>query len=63
MRIRKCSGSCGLRPESGAFAKSMQSLPKNVLAELASGKFKPLNVPTIPDGLVPPPRVEEKQHG
>ncbi|MGU7776013.1 DUF3304 domain-containing protein [Burkholderia sp. MR1-5-21] len=47
----------------GAFAKSMQSLPKNVLSELASGKFKPVTVPAVPEGLLPPPRVEEKQHG
>ena len=47
----------------GAFAKSMQALPKNVLSELASDKFKPVTVPIIPDGLVPPARGEEKQHG
>ncbi|HDR9493170.1 DUF3304 domain-containing protein [Burkholderia stabilis] len=47
----------------GAFAKSMQSLPKNVLAELVSDKFRSVTVPAVPDGLLPPQRVEEKQHG
>lgn len=44
----------------GAFANSMQSLPKNVLAELASDKFRPAAVPAVPSGLLPPQRVEEK---
>ncbi|ABX16598.1 conserved hypothetical protein [Burkholderia multivorans ATCC 17616] len=47
----------------GAFAKAMQSLPKKALSELASDKFESVAVPSIPDGLVPPPRVEEKKHG
>ncbi|WP_126286648.1 DUF3304 domain-containing protein [Burkholderia stagnalis] len=47
----------------GEFAKSMQSLPKNVRSELTSGTFKPVSVPAIPDGTLPPPRVEVKQHG
>ncbi|EKS9844137.1 DUF3304 domain-containing protein [Burkholderia cenocepacia] len=47
----------------GAFAKSMQSLPKNIQAELTSDKFEPVAVPPIPDGLIPPARVEEKKHG
>lgn len=47
----------------GAFAKSMQALPKSVISELTTGKFKPVTVPVVPDGLLPPPRAEEKQHG
>ncbi|WP_431227084.1 DUF3304 domain-containing protein [Burkholderia contaminans] len=47
----------------GNFAKWAQSLPNNVRSELASGKFKPVAVPTIADGLLPQPRVEEKPHG
>jgi hypothetical protein len=51
------------RNNPGMFAKSMQSLSKNVLSDLTSDKFKPVAVPAIPDGLLPLPRVEEKPHG
>jgi hypothetical protein len=47
----------------GEFAKAMQVLPGSVTSELTSNRFKPVSVPTIPDGLLPPPRTEEKQHG
>jgi hypothetical protein len=47
----------------GAFAKALQALPKSVMSELTSSHFKPVSVPVIPDGLLPPPRVEEKKHG
>lgn len=47
----------------GTFAKSMQSLPNGVLSELKRNKFEAAAVPSIPTGLLPPPRVEEKQHG
>ncbi|WP_179235045.1 MULTISPECIES: hypothetical protein [unclassified Burkholderia] len=47
----------------GMFAKSMQSLSKNVLFALTTDRFEPVIVPTIPDGLIPPPHVEKKQHG
>jgi hypothetical protein len=47
----------------GEFAKAMQALPRKVMAELTGNRFKPVSVPTIPDGLLPPPRTEEKQHG
>lgn len=47
----------------GVFAKSMQSLPKSVRLALASDNFKPVAVPVISDGLMPPPRVPEVQHG
>ncbi|HDR9509078.1 hypothetical protein C5615_24165 [Burkholderia cepacia] len=47
----------------GAFAKSMQSLSTSTRSELTSDKFEPVPVPVIPDGLVPPPRVEERKHG
>lgn len=47
----------------GTFAKWAQSLPNNVRSELTSGKFKPVAVPTIADGLLPQLRVEEKPHG
>jgi hypothetical protein len=56
-RILKASGS-----EAGAFAKAIQALPKNVMSELKNNRFKPVSVPAIPDGLLPPPRVKEKQH-
>lgn len=59
--VQRTLQTAGNKP--GAFAKSMQSLPKNVLSELRSGSFKPVAVPSIPDGLLPPPRVEEKPHG
>jgi hypothetical protein len=54
-RILKASGS-----EAGAFAKAIQALPKNVMSELKNNRFKPVSVPAIPDGLLPPPRVKEK---
>ncbi|MGU7776014.1 DUF3304 domain-containing protein [Burkholderia sp. MR1-5-21] len=47
----------------GAFAKSMQSLPKSVLSALTNDRFEPVAVPVIPDGLLPPPRLEEARHG
>lgn len=47
----------------GMFAKVMQSLSKNVLSALMSNRFEPVVVPTIPDGLIPPPRMEGEQHG
>ncbi|CAI8694057.1 hypothetical protein BTK96_004634 [Burkholderia pyrrocinia] len=46
----------------GAFAKAMQSLPKNVLSALTSNNFEPVTVPLIPDGLLPPPRAEAARH-
>ncbi|MEN8513528.1 hypothetical protein [Burkholderia sp. RS02] len=46
----------------GMFAKSMQSLPKNVLSALTNDSFDPVTVPRILDGLLPPPRTEERQH-
>jgi hypothetical protein len=51
-RILKASGS-----EAGAFAKAIQALPKNVMSELNRNHFKPVSVPPIPDGLLPPPRT------
>ncbi|UVE66665.1 hypothetical protein L2Y90_05955 [Burkholderia pyrrocinia] len=47
----------------GVFAKAMQSLPKNVLSALTNDSFEQATVPRIPDGLLPPPRTEERQHG
>jgi hypothetical protein len=47
----------------GEFAKAMQVLPGSVTSELTSNRFKPVSVPTIPDGLLPPPRTEGAQHG
>ncbi|WP_419146140.1 hypothetical protein [Burkholderia cenocepacia] len=47
----------------GAFAKWAQSLPSNVRLALTNGKFKPVAVPAIADGLLPQPRVEEKSRG
>ena len=47
----------------GEFAKAMEALPGIVTSELAGNRFKPVSVPAIPDGLLPPPRTEEKQHG
>ena len=47
----------------GQFAKAMQALPRNVMGELTGNRFTPASVPAIPDGLLPPPRTEEKQHG
>jgi hypothetical protein len=53
----------GRKGTPGEFARAMQALPGNVTSELSSNRFKPVSVPTIPDGLLPPPRTEEKQHG
>ncbi|AOJ30370.1 DUF3304 domain-containing protein [Burkholderia metallica] len=47
----------------GTFAKWAQSLPNSVRSELTSGKFKPVVAPTIADGLLPRPRVEERPYG
>lgn len=47
----------------GMFAKSMQSLPKNVKSVLATDSFEPVVIPVIPDGLLPPLRVPEVRHG
>ncbi|WP_176051208.1 hypothetical protein [Burkholderia sp. BCC1644] len=47
----------------GTFAKWAQSLPSNLRLALTNGKFKPVAVPAIADGLLPQPRVEEKPHG
>ncbi|NTY35576.1 hypothetical protein [Burkholderia diffusa] len=47
----------------GLFAKSMQALPKSVSSELRSDKFEAVAVPAVAAGLLPPPRVGEKQHG
>ncbi|WP_322027237.1 hypothetical protein [Burkholderia sp. BCC1977] len=47
----------------GTFAKSMQTLPKNVLSALASGSFEPVVVPAVPDGLLPSPHAEEARLG
>ncbi|RQS50825.1 MULTISPECIES: DUF3304 domain-containing protein [unclassified Burkholderia] len=47
----------------GTFAKSMQTLSKNVLSALASGRFEPVAVPAVPDGLLPSPRMDEARHG
>nr|WP_296225337.1 DUF3304 domain-containing protein [Ralstonia sp. UBA689] len=43
----------------GQFSQAMQALSSQVLAELKSNQFKPVPVPAIPDGLLPPPRVKE----
>jgi hypothetical protein len=51
-RILKAFGS-----EAGAFAKAIQALPENVMSELKNNRFKPVSVPAIPDGLLPPPRT------
>ncbi|WGY69947.1 hypothetical protein KEC55_02055 [Burkholderia cepacia] len=40
----------------GAFAKSMQSLPKSVLSALSNDAFEAVAVPAISGGLLPPPR-------
>ncbi|AOJ12430.1 DUF3304 domain-containing protein [Burkholderia vietnamiensis] len=47
----------------GTFATSMQTLPNSTLSELKSNKFAAVAVPLVPAGLLPPPRVEAKQHG
>jgi hypothetical protein len=47
----------------GAFAKSMQSLPKGVLSELSNDAFEAVAVPAISDGLLPPSRTENAQRG
>ncbi|MEM5326216.1 hypothetical protein VSR34_06345 [Paraburkholderia sp. JHI2823] len=47
----------------GAFAKAIQALPVSVMTELTSDHFTAVSVPSIPDGLLPPPRGEEKQNG
>ncbi|WP_414440768.1 hypothetical protein [Burkholderia sp. 22PA0106] len=44
----------------GAFAKAIQTLPPKVKSQLSSGKFTPVAVPSIPDGLLPPPLSQEK---
>ncbi len=51
------------RGNPGAFAKAVQGLPKDVVSELSSDHFKPVVVPAVPHGLLPPSRTEEKKHG
>jgi hypothetical protein len=57
-RILNASGS-----KAGAFAKAIQTLPKNVMSELRSNHFKPVAVPAVRDELLPPLRVKEIKHG
>ncbi|MBI0331126.1 hypothetical protein [Burkholderia plantarii] len=45
----------------GAFAKAAATLSPAVMAELAQERFQAVAVPSIPAGLVPPPR-EERSH-
>ncbi|WP_419188574.1 MULTISPECIES: DUF3304 domain-containing protein [Burkholderia] len=47
----------------GAFATSMQALPKSVLSELRSDEFTAVAVPPISAGLLPPPRVVNERRG
>jgi hypothetical protein len=46
----------------GHFAQAIQSLPRNILAELRNNQFTAVAVPEIADGLLPPPRTEEKKN-
>ncbi|AIO74451.1 DUF3304 domain-containing protein [Burkholderia multivorans] len=46
----------------GAFAKAAAALSPTVAKELARNRFDAVAVPTIPAGLLPPPR-EENGHG
>ncbi len=47
----------------GIFARAMESLPKRVLSVLSTDEFEAVAVPTIPDGLLPPPRAEDAARG
>lgn len=43
----------------GEFAKAMAVLPASVRSGLNSNRFTPVAVPAIPDGFLPPPRIED----
>ncbi len=43
------------RSTPGAFAKALDALSPGVMKELKSGHFSAVPVPTIPEGLLPPP--------
>ncbi|WP_459619130.1 DUF3304 domain-containing protein [Burkholderia sp. 3C] len=44
----------------GAFAKAIQTLSPKIKADLSRGKFTLVAVPSVPDGLLPPPLSKEK---